>query len=104
MNDSQRNFCLSEMDNYSDPDAFVSDLALSSVWGDPEDSAEIPEERIEALRRLWDVVHLPIQQLLAPMSQAEACRKFYVPRRTMQDWYNNARKCPIYVRLYLARF
>lgn len=102
MNTMQRNLCLSEMDNYTDRDAFVSDLALSSIWDDDPD-AEIPTERIEALSRLWDVIHLPISELLAPMTQAQACREFYVPRRTMQDWFSGARQCPAYVRLYLAR-
>lgn len=100
----QRNLALSEMDNYSDRDAWLSDLAASSIWEDPEDLPEIPQERIAALLRLWDVVHLPIKELLAPMTQAQACREFYVPRRTMQDWFAGVRACPVYVRLYLARY
>ena len=51
-NERIRFFCCREVPNYTDVDAFVSDLALSSVWGDgPND--EIPQERVEWLRRLW---------------------------------------------------
>lgn len=103
MNAEQRYLALSEMDNYSDRDAWLSDVASSTIWGDPEDQADIPQERIDTLLRLWDVVHLPIRELLAPMTQAQACREFFVPRRTMQDWFAGVRECPVYVRLYLAR-
>ena len=34
----QRNLALSEMDNYSDRDAWLSDLAASSIWEDPEEN------------------------------------------------------------------
>lgn len=100
MTTEQRNQCLDEMNAYSDRDACLSDLALSSIWGD--ETAEIPPERIEALNRLWDVVHLPMRDLLAPLTPTQASRKFYIPVRTLQDWYAGSRTCPIYVRLYLC--
>lgn len=103
MNIEQRNLALSEMAHYADRDAWLSDVALSSVWDDPEDQADIPQERIDALIHLWDAVHLPIRELLAPLTLAQASREFYVPYRTMQDWFAGRRECPVYVRLYLAR-
>ena len=38
---------------YTDRDAYVSDMALSSVWGDAED-AEVPAERLALLGGIWD--------------------------------------------------
>ncbi len=102
MNYAQRNYCLAEMDAYSDPDAFVSDLSLSSIWNDPEESAEIPDERIAALARLWEVVHCSMRELLAPMTPTQASRRFCIPVRTLEDWYAGRRACPVYVRLLLA--
>ena len=41
---------------YTDRDAYVSDMALSSVWGDAED-VEIPAERLALLGGIWDGMH-----------------------------------------------
>lgn len=102
MTPTQRYFALSEMDNYTDRDAFISDLSLSSIWGDQDGSLDIPDERIESLARLWDVVHCPMRELLAPMTPTQASRRFYIPVRTLEDWYSGRRTCPVYVRLLLA--
>ncbi len=102
MTNLQRSACLSEMAAYQDRDAFVSDLSLSSIWNDPEESAEIPDERIAALARLWDIVHCSMRELLAPMTPTQASRRFFIPVRTLEDWYAGRRACPVYVRLLLA--
>ena len=101
MTNEQRNFVLSEMDNYTDRDVWLSDVALSSIWDGAED-AEFPQAWIDELRRLWDAVHLPMRELLAPMTPTQASRRFYIPVRTLQDWYAGVRSCPVYVRLMLA--
>ena len=101
MTPEQRYYCLQEMPAYTDPDAYVSDLALSSLWGE-EGGAEVPADRIAALRELWDVVHKPMRELLAPLTPTQASRRYYIPVRTLQDWYAGKRECPVYVRLYLA--
>ena len=36
-----------------DRDMYVSDWALSDIWGDPE-GADIPDDRIQSLGALWD--------------------------------------------------
>ena len=48
--------CLPEAVNYTDRDAYISDLALSSIWGDDE-GAEVPQERLEWLDQLYDAAH-----------------------------------------------
>ena len=39
---------LTEAQNYADRDAYISDMALSSIWGD---GAEIPQERLELIHQ-----------------------------------------------------
>ena len=101
MTAEERNFCLTEMSAYSDAGAYASDLAISSVWGDT-DASDIPADRIDELRRLWDAIHLPMRELLAPLSIAEASRRFCIPYRTVQDWFAGLHACPAYLRLLLA--
>lgn len=98
----QRNFALAEMEGMTDRDAWLSDVAMSYYWGDPE-GAEVPQERIDELSRLWDVVHLPVRELVAPLTLTEASRTFFVPYRTMQNWFLGVNPCPVYVRFYLGR-
>lgn len=54
MTDKTFNFLFFDALNRADRDAYVSDWALSSVWGD-DPEAEIPAARIETLGQLWDL-------------------------------------------------
>ena len=85
-----------------DRDAFVSDWALSSIWGDGED---IPPERIDELARLWDAAHMAIRDIRehTGLSQAKFATRYCIPLRTIEDWERGARKCPNYLRLLLAQ-
>ena len=47
-----RSALYAETGAYTDRDAYVSDMALSSVWGDAED-AEVPMERLALLGGIW---------------------------------------------------
>lgn len=87
-----------EAHNYTDPDAYVADLALSSVWGDAE-AADIPAERIALLRRIWDDTHCTIRKLIerCGLTQSAFSRYFDIPLRTVQDWYSGRRQCPPYL-------
>ena len=87
----------------TDPDAYVSDWALDYVWGDdPED--EIPEARIEMLRRLWDVAHCSILDIRqhAGLTQKAFSERYLIPKRTIGNWETGANECPDYLRLLLA--
>lgn len=98
----QRNICIREMDAYAQRDAFVSDMALSSIWGDgPED--EIPPERIEELSRLWGAVHRSVKDIAAEagLSQRKLAERFFIPIRTMEDWGSGKHDPPDYVRLMM---
>lgn len=88
----------------ADRDAYVSDWALSSAWGD-DPEAEIPEARIEALGQLWDAAHLTIRDIRAHtgLSQAAFAVRYCIPRRTVENWESGDRQCPDYLRLLLSQ-
>ena len=96
-------YILSEIPNYDDKDAFVSDLALSSSWNDaPED--DIPEDRINYLAQLWDDAHSSIKELAAAngLSIRKLAETIGVPYRTAEDWSAGKSTPPLYVRLLIA--
>ena len=93
--------CLSEAGNYSDQDAYVSDLALSSIW--VIDAEEIPDGRIEWLRQVWKAARRTVKDICkdAGMTQNATADYFCIPRRTFGNWCTGERECPIYTRLMM---
>lgn len=104
MTDKQFNALFSMALSSTDRDAFMSDSALPSIWGDQED-AETSPERIAAISGIWDVAHATIRDIRAHagMTQAAFSTRFCIPRRTIEDWEAGRRSCPDYVRLLLAQ-
>lgn len=102
MTEKQFMVCVSETSNYTDRDAYVSDLCMSSIWGDAID-ADIPEDRIDALSSIWDACHRSIKAIAtgAGMSCRKLAERFCIPYRTVEDWSAGKRDCPIYVRLMM---
>lgn len=103
MTDKQINIYFGETANYTDPDAFVSDVAISLL--DPEDTGkEVDMELVGQLRILWHVAMDPFKDLLLRMcmSQSQCSVRFCVPLRTVQDWYSGRRTPPPYIRLMMA--
>lgn len=84
--------------HYSSLDAYLTDLLLSSVWGDGED-AVMSTERVAYLTRAYEDVHSTIPELLARhgLSQAAFARMFDIPYRTVQDWHSGVHKSPPYL-------
>lgn len=83
---------------YADRDVYVSDMALSSVWGDAEDE-EIPVERLALLCAVWDGAHCTVPELIKKygMTQTGFSQFFNIPLRTVQNWCGGQRECPSYV-------
>lgn len=104
MTDTQFNFCVRVTANYVDLDAYVSDLALSSVWGDAE-TAEIPAGRLDQLRSIYTAVNRTPKEIVAAsgLSQAAFAERYCIPKRTVEDWCRGLMKCPLYTRLLLQR-
>lgn len=99
---TQYSTCLSSIGAYTDRGAYISDLALSSIWGDPED-APIPDGRIELLGQIWDAAHRSVPEIAA--AAGLSCRKlaarFGIPIRTVEDWSAGRRESPLYLRLMM---
>ena len=129
MTDFQFNVLLAEALTSADRDAFISDAALSSIWGDAPDAA-IPDDRLQQLGQLlhrllggvllpgqaegvqphqlgqlWDAAHLTVKAIRAAtgLSQAAFAQRFCIPRRTVENWEAGTNTCPVYVRLLLAQ-
>lgn len=98
----QYNTCALEAANYADPDAYVSDLALSDIWGDgPED--RIPEDRIQQLQEIYRAAAMTVPEIAkaAGLNITQMSARFAVPYRTMQDWFSGARSCSLANRLMM---
>lgn len=95
MTNQLRHTLYTEARNYTDPGAYVSDLALSSMWGD----ADIPADRIALLRRVWDDTHCTVRDLIERygLTQSAFARHFNIPLRTVQGWCLGERDCPPYL-------
>lgn len=90
-----RSTLYAEAGTYADRDAYISDLALSSVWGD----AEVPAERLALLGGIWDGAHCTVPELIKKygMTQTGFSQFFNIPLRTVQNWCGGQRECPSYV-------
>lgn len=104
MTDTQFPACVREVPAYADIDAYVSDLALSSMWGDVEDE-DIPAQRLDDLRSIYQAVNRTVREIVSAsgLSQAAFAERYCIPRRTVENWCSGARECPLYTRLLLQR-
>lgn len=100
---NQYHLALTEIENYTDRDAFVSDIALSSAFPEESDLSVTASDLI----LIWDAYHMTIRDLrtAAGLSRIDFSRRFRIPIRTIENWEctgPNARECPVYVRLLIA--
>lgn len=102
MTNKQYRLCVAEAENYTDREAYISDLALSSIWEDAVD-AEIPDDRIRALGEIWDACHRTVKQIAAEagISCRAMAERFCIPYHSMENWSAGQRTCPLYVRLMM---
>ena len=102
MTDKQFLACCREADSYTDRGAYISDMAMSSIWEDsPED--DIPYNRIRAIGDIWDACHRSVKEIAdeAGLSQRKLAERFCIPYRTMESWGGEQRSCNLYVRLMM---
>ena len=102
MTNKQFYICVGEATCYTDRDAYISDLALSSIWGDAE-SSEITQERIADLGNIWDACNRSVKDIAsaAGLSNRKLAERFCIPYRTVEDWSTGKRECNIYIRLMM---
>lgn len=103
MTDKQFLLCVTETDHYTDRGEYISDLSLSSIWGDSETDSAPPQERIDAIGQIWDACHRSVKDIAAAagMSQRKLAERFCIPYRTMENWCNDKRSCRLYDRLMM---
>lgn len=104
MTDDQYSACVRECSAYTNADAYISAMALSSIWGDAE-GADVPARRIEVLRTIYAAVNRPVRDVVSSsgLSQAAFAERYCIPRRTVENWCSGSRECPLYTRLLLQR-
>lgn len=94
MTDKQFYAAFRTAQQYSDPDAFASDVAT-------EDLPDLAEE----LRHVWRYAHITVREIVqyTGLSQTDFAYRFAIPLRSVQNWISGSRDCPPYTRLMLAR-
>jgi hypothetical protein len=100
----QRNIAITEVANYNDQDAFISDMALSSAFISSDPGVGPDVNLIEALRHIWIIVKAPFRVFLQELGlgQTACARRFCIPMRTVQGWALEQRQCPVYIRIMIA--
>lgn len=104
MTKDQYYYAVTEAAEYPDLDAYLSDVAMSTEWGDDPD-APIPQQRLDDLTAIFIAVHRTTRDILdlSGLSQASFAQRYAIPRRTFQDWVLGVRTCPLYLRLLLQQ-
>lgn len=104
MTDIQRYQAVLEASNYTDIDAYCSDLLTSSAFAPEDEAADLDLTLIPELRRIWQAVNLPFRELLRELglTQTSCARRFLIPLRTVQNWSGNIARCPVYTRLMIS--
>lgn len=64
-----------------------------------------PDEIIAILGNIHDVAHMDLRAILkaAGLKQVDLCRRYGIPKRTVDDWVAGRNRCADYMRLLLAR-
>ena len=87
----------------ADRTKYISAWSLSPIWGDPEDSAEIPQDRVDLLGRIWDAAHRDYKEIrrLSGLTQQQIFQRYLIPIPTQSQWSTGHRNPPPYVLLLL---
>ena len=98
-----RSALYAETGAYTDRASYISDMALSRVWGDAEDE-EILAERLALLGGIWDGAHCTIPDVIKKygLTQTGFAQYFGIPLRTVQDSRGGRRGGPPYVAAMAA--
>ena len=104
MTSKQFSACVAACPHYTDPNTYVYDVAASDIWGDAPD-ADIPADRLDALRDIFTAVSRPVRQIVADtgLTQAAFAEHLCIPLRTVENWCGGLRECPVYVRLLIQQ-
>lgn len=103
MTDKQFYFAFREAQQYSDPDAFASGVALSEAFAGTTGD-QLPA-LADDLRHIWHYAHITVREIVqhTGLSQTDFACRFAIPLRSVQNWISGDRDCPPYTRLMLAK-
>lgn len=91
--------------DYPDKDAYISDLALSSIFVDDPDNPpeEIDQDVIDTLSVIYDVCKMTLREIrdAVGMSRPALATRFRISYRTVEAWEQRG-NCPLYTRLMMA--
>lgn len=70
-----------------------------------DEISQDPGEIIEILGNIHDVAHMDLREILktAGLKQVDLCRRYGIPKRTVDAWVSGVNRCAAYMRLLLAR-
>lgn len=96
--------CWSEAPHYADRDTYISDLALSSMWGDAPES-EVSQERIDLLGRIHDAAHMTAADLVraSGLTRRDFAMLYGIDYSTLTKWCRGERPMPNHVHVMLVR-
>lgn len=103
---AQIEYALAEAPNYTDVDAFVSDMLTSVTFLDADDEdAEIAMKLVEPLQKLWHVACDPFSDFLSALGlrRVDCAKQFFIPLRTVEDWLGGKSEPTIYLKMMMAR-
>lgn len=100
MTDKQFSMLWADALESNDRDAYASDWALSSTWGEDADIMELNE----ICGRVWDVAHMTVADIRrhTGLTQKNFSMRFCIPERTLTNWEYRGGVAP-YIRLMLAQ-
>ena len=102
---TDKQFCQAfrEAQQYSDPDAFASDVALSDIFPAAEDD-DLPA-LVDELHHVWRYAHITVREIVqhTGLTQANFAQRFVIPLRTLGSWLGGTSACPPYTRMMLAK-
>ena len=103
MTDKQFFQAFREAQQYSDPDAFASDVALSDIF--PGVAYEDLPSLVEELHHVWLYAHITVREIVqhTGLTQSNFAQRFAIPLRTLESWLGGTSACPPYTRLMLAK-
>lgn len=95
---------VTEAQAYTDLDSYLSDVALSTEWGDDPD-APIPQQRLDDLAAIFAAVHRTPKDVVihSGLSWAKFARRYVIPLSTVTGWCRGLSPCPLYLHLLLQQ-
>lgn len=98
----QYSYCLTELPRFEDMKNYIDTVSHAAVWGEHE-SSEIPQERIDELRVLWECCHREIKEIahLSGLSVRRLAISFGIPIRTIENWASGRSSAPVYILLMI---